>query len=207
MNLAGFQVRRATLDDIGPLTAMWKTMNFPADELARRITEFQIAQSAAGELLGAIGLQTLDKQGLLHSEAFTDFALAEALRPALWERINSLAASHGLIRIWTQESAPFYRRSGLERAESEALADLPAPWHEHAGEWLTIKLREKLETLVSADKTFELFMAMERAKSQRALMRGKALKIVAQLVAVLICLLVIAGFVYLAKHRSLFQQR
>jgi len=205
MSLAGFHVRRATLDDIVPLTALWQTMQFPVDDLARRITEFQVALSAEERVLGAVGLQILDKQGLIHSEGFTDFSLSEELRPAIWNRFNTLATSQGLVRFWTQETAPFYRRCGMERGSPDNLAELPDAWQQHGGEWLTLKLRERLETLVSADKEFELFMALEKAKTQRTMVQGKALKTAAQILAVILCLAVIGGFIYLAQHRNLFQ--
>src|SRR5215470_4660319 len=99
MTLSNYRVRRATLDDIGQLMSLWQSMRLPADDLAKRITEFQVAESSDQKLVGAIGLQIMDRQGRLHSEAFTDFALADSLRPQLWERLQSVATNNGLIRL------------------------------------------------------------------------------------------------------------
>jgi len=121
-----YRVRRATLDDIGQLTAIWESMQYPTQELARRVTEFQVAECADGKILGAVGVQMAERQGLLHSEAFSDFALAEHLRPLLWDRVQTVATNHGLLRVWTQEQAPFWNHCGLLKADADALQKLPA---------------------------------------------------------------------------------
>ncbi len=123
-----YRVRRATLDDLGHLTAMWQPMQFPVDDLAKRVTEFQVAESPDGKVLGAVGLQIAERQGLVHSEAFSDFALAEHLRPLLWDRVHAVATNHGLLRVWTREQAPFWNHCGLLQADAEALQKLPALW-------------------------------------------------------------------------------
>src|SRR2546425_12217948 len=121
MSSPPYRVRRATLDDIGQLSALWQSMHLAADGLSKRVTEFQVAESAEGKLLGAVGLQIAERQGCVHSEAFTDFALAEHLRPLLWERLQSIAVNHGLRRLWTQEKAPFWNHCGLVQPEAETL--------------------------------------------------------------------------------------
>src|SRR5580765_7664226 len=140
MTASNYRVRRATLEDIGNLTELWKTMRFPAEDLGKRVTEFQVAENAEGKLLGAIGLQMAEKQGRIHSEGFTDFSLAEQLRPLLWERIQALATNHGLLRLWTKEDAPFWNRCGLVKADEDALSKLPAVWRNEPANWLTLKL-------------------------------------------------------------------
>jgi hypothetical protein len=69
--------------------------------LAKRITDFQVAESAQGVFLGAAGLQVAQRQGLVHSEGFTDFALGDTLRPLLWERIQAVA-----MKLRSQELGP-----------------------------------------------------------------------------------------------------
>ena len=119
MSSPPYRVRRATLDDIGQLSALWQSMHLAADGLSKRVTEFQVAESAEGKLLGAVGLQIAERQGRVHSEAFTDFSLAEQLRPLLWERLHAVATNHGLLRLWTQEQAPFWNHCGLLKAEAK----------------------------------------------------------------------------------------
>lgn len=191
------RMRRATLDDLEKLMVLWKSMGFDADYLAKRVTEFQVAEAAGGELLGAVGLQVSEKQGLIHSEAFIDHSQSEALRPELWERIRAVAVNHGLFRLWTREQAPFWSRCGLVRADAETLKKLPALWRNQASDWLTIKLKEELEAVLSLDKEFAIFMQSEKQKSERALQRAKALKNFATLLGFVLFGLVMAGVFYL----------
>ena len=200
MNSWNYQVRRATLDDIGQLTALWKSMNFPVDELSRRITEFQVATNNEGALLGALGLQMAERQGLIHGEAFVDFAMAEALRPLLWERVNAVAANHGLLRFWTQEPAPFWSHCGLIKADPEVLAKLPSSWRTASSAWLTIKLREDVDTLVSLDQEFARFMDLEKQKTQRAFKQARILKSIVLVLALGIFFIAVAGAVILLRR-------
>src|SRR5437870_3170962 len=158
MNSASYRVRRATLDDIPQLTALWNAMHFPAAELAKRTTEFQVSENTEGKLVAAVGLQLAQKQGCIHSESFLDFSLADQIRPLMWERVQSVATNHGLLRLWTQEQAPFWKQSGLVKADDAALEKLPASWRGQSSEWLMLKLREDLEAAISVDKEFALFM-------------------------------------------------
>ncbi|MCC6819182.1 MAG: hypothetical protein IT579_00480 [Verrucomicrobia subdivision 3 bacterium] len=198
-------VRRATLEDVGPLVKLWQSMHFAADDLARRVTEFQVVETADHGLVGALGFQILERQGRIHSEAFTDFALAELSRPLLWDRVNSLAQNHGLLRIWTHEEAPFWSRCGLSKPDADALARLPAAWKPQSGRLLTLKLRDDLDTIMTLDHEFALFMQNEREKTQRTLQRAKHLKILAALVAFGVFLAVIAAAFLLARRHLLAQ--
>ena len=207
MNPSNYRVRRATLDDVGPLLTLWKSMNFPVDDLAKRITEFQVAEGADGQLLGAVGLQIAQRQGLVHSEAFTDFAHAEPLRQPLWDRLQAVATNHGLLRLWTQEQAPFWHHSGLLKPDEEALQKLPAAWRTSSAPWLTLKLKDDLEEVISADKEFALFMESERERTRRTLSQARALKLIATLVAFGVFILVVVGGFLLFKHNPQFLHR
>jgi N-acetylglutamate synthase-like GNAT family acetyltransferase len=207
VNASDHRVRRATLDDIGELTALWQSMGFAIEDLAKRVTEFQVLESAEGGVVGAVGLQISERQGLIHNEAFTDFALADPLRPLLWERLLALATNHGLHRLWTREAAPFWHHCGLERPEPEMLEKLPALWRGHTSGWLTIKLKEDIEAVISADKEFALFMQSERQRTERALQHARALKQVATLIAVILLILVLgAAFWLVMKNPQLLHR-
>jgi N-acetylglutamate synthase-like GNAT family acetyltransferase len=199
MNSSPYRVRRATLDDINELTALWKSMHLPAEDLSKRITEFQVAQGAAAKLLGAVGLQIAERQGRIQSEAFSDFALAEQLRPLLWDRIQAVASNHGLLRLWTQEVAPFWNHCGLIKADAEALAKLPAAWQNQRPAWLTLKLKEEVETAVSLDKEFALFMESEKQRTQKAFQHARILKGIATLVAIAVLILILGAAFFLVR--------
>ncbi len=199
MNSSDYHVRRATLDDIGQLTALWNAMNFPAMELAKRPTEFQVTEGADGKLVGLVGLQIAERQGRIHSEAFKDFALADQLRPLLWERIHAVATNHGLLRLWTQEQAPFWNHCGLVKADAEALEKLPAIWRGPASDWLTLKLREDIAAVISLDKEFALFKESEKQRTQRAFQQARILKMIATFIALALLVLVAAGAFYVVR--------
>ncbi len=205
MTAADYRVRRATLEDIGALTDLWKSMRFPAEDLSKRVTEFQIAENAEGQLLGAIGLQIAERQGRIHSEGFADFSLAERLRPILWDRLKAVATNHGLLRLWTREDAPFWSRCGLVKADADVLTKLPATWRTEPQEWLTLKLKDDVESLLSVEKEFALFMQTEKQRTDRAFQQAKVLKAIATLVAILLLGFVMVG-AYLVVRRNLFRR-
>ncbi len=201
MNPSEYRVRRATLDDLGPLQGLWKSMNFPSDDLARRVTEFQVAEGPDGKLLGAVGLQLAERQGRIHGEAFGDFALAEQLRPLLWERLQAVATNHGLVRIWTQEAAPFWNHCGMSKPAAEELEKLPAAFRTAGGGWLTLKLKEDLQEIISADQEFALFMEAEKQRTARTFQHARMLKAAATFVALTVFVLVLAGlFLFMRKN-------
>jgi len=158
-------------------------MQFPVEDLARRVTEFQVAEGTNSEVLGAVGLQIAERQGLVHSEAFSDFAMADHLRPLLWDRLYAVATNQGLLRIWTREQAPFWNHCGLVSPHDEAMQKLPAPWRGPSSGWLTLKLRDDVETVLSVDKEFALFMQSEKQRTERVIQHARTLKTVMTLIA------------------------
>jgi hypothetical protein len=192
-----YRVRRATLDDIGQLTAMWESMYYPTEELARRVTEFQVAEGPDGKVLGALGLQIAERQGRVHSEAFSDFALSEQLRPLLWDRVHAVATNQGLLRVWTQEQAPFWNHCGLAKPDQEALEKLPAAWRGSSSDWRTLKLRDDVETVMSVDKEFAAFMQSEKQRTEQVFRRARAFKTFATVIAFALLLAVVGWAVSL----------
>ena len=45
------RVRRATLDDLPALKPLWESMRFSVEDLEKRLTEFQVAENAQGEIV------------------------------------------------------------------------------------------------------------------------------------------------------------
>ena len=140
-------------------------------------------------------------EGRIHSEAFSDFALAEQLRALFWDRIQSVATNHGLVRLWTREQAPFWNHCGLVKADEEALAKLPTAWRDASPAWMTLKLKEDVETAVSLDKEFALFMESEKQQTQKTFQHARILKVVATLIAVAVLILILgAAFFMIRKN-------
>jgi N-acetylglutamate synthase-like GNAT family acetyltransferase len=199
MSTPSFRVRRATIEDLPALAKLWRTMNLPVSDLERRLTEFQAAVDDAGMLAGAVGFQMTGKHGLVHSEGFKDFSVTDTVRPMLWERLQMLSANHGIVRVWTKENAPFWSQQ-LNRPDADALAKLPATWAALPGEWLTLKLREDVEEVLSLDKEFEMFKQSAEQESQAAMGQAKILKNVATVAAIILALVVVAGAIYMLRQ-------
>jgi N-acetylglutamate synthase-like GNAT family acetyltransferase len=203
MNCHDPRVRRATVDDLAQLRALWQSLTLPVADLEKRVTEFQVAESPDGTVAGAVGLQMLEGHGLIHSEVFADFAIADQLRPLLWDRLHAVALNHGLFRLWTCEPAPFWRHCGLVLATPELLSKLPAPWRGKQPNWLTLQLREETSPALSVEREFALFMETEKQRTQAALDQARALKIIATVLAILLLGAVIAGGVYYLRQNPL----
>src|SRR5208282_6537009 len=153
-------VRRATTDDFQGLRSLWNSMRLPADELERRLTEFQVIESADGEILGTIGLQIVHQHARLHSEAYADFSLADAARQLFWERIQVIASHHGVFRLWTQENSPFWSRCGFRIVITESLVHLPEEWKRFEGKWYSLQLKNE-EALATLEKELTTFRESE----------------------------------------------
>lgn len=201
MSQTNYRVRRATIDDLPILTALWGKMHLPAAELEKRLTEFQVAETADGAVAGAIGMEIFKQQGRLHSEAFEDFSQADVLRQLFWDRLQTIVKNHGLARLWTQESAPYWTRTGFAAVDATALEKLPAAWSALKGNWLTVKLMDEAATEISLDKEFAIFKEMEREQRERTLRIARVLKVVATILAVVLAVLII-GYSVLALRSN-----
>jgi N-acetylglutamate synthase-like GNAT family acetyltransferase len=196
MNSTAYCVRRATLEDLEALTALWTSMNFSATDLKNRLTEFQVAEDAGGKVVGAVGFQILQRQGLIHSEAFADFAVADHVRPLLWGRIQALAMNHGIARVWTRENAPFWTHSGFQPADASTLERLPESWDRGVPGWLTLRLKDE-EVLISLEKELALFREAEKQNTSETIAQARKVKLIVTTIGVIIALALIAAAVYL----------
>jgi N-acetylglutamate synthase-like GNAT family acetyltransferase len=183
MRFLSSDVRRATLDDLPQLMDLWKLEKLPAEVLERRFTEFQLVTDAHGKIIGAVGMQIKDKQGKLHSELFPAYEHADELRPLFWERMQMVAKNHGITRVWTQLSAPFWQMGDFHDASEEELALLPTQFVGQHVPWMTMLLREDSAPLVAAEKELAMFRELERAGSERILRQARVFKFIAATLA------------------------
>jgi hypothetical protein len=198
-----FQVRRATLEELPALGELWRAMHFETQDLERRLTEFQVAVSPDGQLLGAIAFEVSGRQGRMHSEAFVDFALADAVRHAFWQRVQLLSLNYGVVRVWTQETVPFWRQCGLDTPPPDKMGKLPTTWAALPGNWLTTQVRDEDAVEHALDKEFVKFREMEKAAGQSLIRPVKALNTLATWLAIILSILVFGAALYLLSHREL----
>jgi N-acetylglutamate synthase-like GNAT family acetyltransferase len=187
------RVRRATLDDLESLKTLWNSMHLPAQELESRLTEFQVVEAPDGRVVGALGIQIARQQGRLHSESYGDFAIADDARTLMLERIRSLCSNHGVLRLWTQEKAPFWTRQGFQPASPEDLKKLPETWA--GADWLTLQLKDEA-AMVSMEKELALFMETEKQRTADTMERVRMLKSIFLWLGVVLGVLVLGAVVY-----------
>jgi len=207
MNPPGHQVRRATLDDLQPLVALWQVAGLPALELEKHFTDFQVVARTDGPLIGAIGLSIQGHHGKLHSEAFFHPEQEEEFRPHIWERVQTVARNHGLTRLWTHESSPFWHHCGFEEADAEMLKKLPAAFGDSPAGWRTLQLRDEAAISHSLDQEFELFRVTEKESTEKLIRKAKTLRMIATAIAVILFGVVFAGLVHLVRQNRLRDRR
>jgi len=202
----GLRVRRATVDDIATLRAIWLSMRLPADELERRLKEFQVVENADGNVLGAVGIQISKQHALLFGEGFSDFSVADPARELFWERIQTLAANHGIFRIWTRETSPFWTRWGFQLANTETLSRLPEEWKAFEGSWFTLELKNEEAVTAALGTKFAGFMDAEKKQTARVAEKARTLKTIITIVGFAVGISCIGLAIYLFMHRNPFGQ-
>ena len=203
-NSLQLHIRRATTEDLRSLKALWESMRLPSDELGKRLTEFHVVQTADGRLLGAIGIQIVRQHARLHNEAYFDFALADHAREMFWDRIQTLASNHGIFRLWTQETSPFWTRLGFQPAVAEKSPRLPEEWNQTKNEWLTLQLKNEEVIANALDKNFAAFISSEKRSTARVREQAQTLKTIITITGFLVGISCFAVAVYLIVHRHLF---
>lgn len=169
-------IRRATIDDLPALRDIWQSMQQPADELEKRLKEFQVVENSRGQVVGAIGIQISGQYALLHNEGFSDFSVADDARQLFWDRLQTLASNHGVFRVWTLETSPFWTRWGFQPAIPEIRDRLPEPWKALEGKWLTLELKNEDAVKAALETRFAGFLDAEKSQTARVNERAKTLK-------------------------------
>lgn len=207
MTASTLRVRRATLEDLGALRSLWTSMHLPVAELEPRLTEFQIVEDAEGKFMGAIGFQIGANHGRLHSEGFTDFAVADTGRDLLWQRIQTLSANHGILRLWSQEDTQFWGRLGFKPADADDLKKLPVNWNSGDSPWFTLQLKNEA-AINAVEQELAMFMSAQKQQSARISQQVRTFKALAAFIAILLAILAFgAAFYLLVKRPDLLHPR
>jgi N-acetylglutamate synthase-like GNAT family acetyltransferase len=202
VNSDAYQVRRATTDDLAQLAEMWREAQFPVADLEKRFTEFQVAASATGEVVAAIGLQVARADGRIHSEWFKDFALSDALRPAFWDRLEAVALNHGLYRLWTEESAPYWKKAaGFSNPTAEMAGKLPEDFGPARAGWLVLRLKDESADPDLLEAQFALYREAENVRREKLLRRAHTIKMIGTGIAVVIFLMALLILLWFVRNR------
>lgn len=191
------------MDDLPQLAGLWASAKLPAEELEKQFTDFQVAEDAEGKLAAAIALHVDGSHGKVHSEAFVDFALTDALRPALWERVQIVAQNHGLFRLWTAETAPWWKKdAGFSTPPDEILQKLPETYGPRHAAWLTLRLKDEGADPALLEKQIAMFKEAERIRLEKIIYRGKVIRIIGTLISALLLVFALAVLFYVLKNRK-----
>jgi N-acetylglutamate synthase-like GNAT family acetyltransferase len=196
------RIRRATTDDLFQLKSLWTSMHLHEEELEKRLTEFQIVEDADGLFLGAMGLQVSGTHALLHNEGFADLSAADSGRNLFWDRVQVLAANHGVFRLWTQERSPFWKDFGFRPPDAETLARLPAEWrNEFEGAWLTLQLKDEAAIAAALGTGLADLKDAGKREAARVLEQAQTIRTIVTVVGFAIGFLAFGLVVYLLIHR------
>lgn len=199
----GYRLRRATLEDLPELKALWAAERLPVTELEKRFTEFQLVIDPRGKIAGAIGLRMHKVHGQVHNEAFARRDDALELRPLLWQRILTVAKNNGLARLWTMPTASFYREQGMAEVDENIRAKMPEIFGSPNADWISLKLKEENQNAISLEKEFEIFAQHQKNETEELMNRAKAFRVLAygMLVLALGALALLFFFVMRARVR------
>lgn len=201
MTPSNVQVRRATVDDLVELRQLWSQAQFDIAGIEKRLTEFQVAETVDGRILAGIGIQVDGKQGLIHHEVFREPEAAASLRPRLWERVQTIARNHGLVRLWIVDTGEAYwPEAGFAKPDAAALRKLPPAFGSGEARWLILKLRDESLDAISIEREFDLFKQSQVELSQRALGQARMLKAIAWMILLAAMAGVVALGIYVAKR-------
>src|ERR1035437_5185280 len=197
------RVRRATLNDLPAVQSLWASMQINAVGLESRLTGFRIFE-VAQTVAGAIGVQFIRTAARLHSEGFTDFAIADAARQLFWERILTLAANHGVFRVWTLENSPFWTGCGFQPATAGQLARLPDEWKSLEGRWLTLELKNEDAINDALKNKFGSFMNAEKKQTASVSQKARTINTIITVIGFAVGILGFGAAIYLFVHRNPF---
>lgn len=179
MTTPSLPARRATIEDLPKLNSLWAQEGLQAEELGKRLQEFQVVDGPGGELAGAIALQIAGQEGRLHSEAFLHAEEAESVRARLWERVQMISKNHGLVRVWTQLGAPFWNQNGFGNPAPEIATKLPPAFAGNPAPWSFLQLRDETASAPSIEKELAMFREMQKEETNRIFRQAKVMKLVA----------------------------
>lgn len=196
-----YRARRATTDDLEQLLTLWKAVNLPALELEKHFTDFQVIEDQQGKLAAAIGMTISGHDARIHSESFADFGLTDTLRPLFWDRLENIAKNHGLFRLWTDETAPFWKKEVGFNAPSEQAAH---KWPESFGAMphgcLMLQLRDESAAPDALERELANYKRMEQERLDTLKSRAKVVNVVMTLiVGALFVGAVVIGFLFITK--------
>jgi N-acetylglutamate synthase-like GNAT family acetyltransferase len=184
MQAVQYTVRRANLDDLPVLVGLWRVAGLAPLELEKHLTEFYVALRPDGVLVGVVGLRAADGQGLVYGEAFASPRQGEETRAPLWERLQVMARSRAVARLWVREGVcDWWQEQGFKPATPQEIKRLPRLFGPVGGGWLTFALRDETVLPAALNEEFARLQEEARAHNERLRRQASLLKWVAAAIA------------------------
>ena len=194
------RARRATVDALPGLHALWQRVGLPWDQLERFVTEFILVPNDDGLPLAAIGLQADGDQGLVHSEAILPGQDESLLRAALWQRLQIIARNQGIARLWTLEDAGFWT-STFQPAPTSDAASLKASFADPTASWWIYVLRDPARAQRLLDERMALWEAHRQSDASQFSETISRIRQGAFLIAGFVIVMMMGMVVYLVVRR------
>lgn len=194
--------RRATLDDLRALESLWQRLGLPWEQLEQYLTEFQVVPAEDGSLRAAIGLLVEGQEALMHTEAIpADEPEPDELRQALWRRLQVVARNQGVVRVWTQEDAPYWAASGFSAASEGVLAEAKASFIPQNSDWRVFPLTDPDRTSKIIQEQMAIWQATRERESNDFMSTIRNVRNGAFLIAggIIILLFVMAFYIFSKK--------
>jgi len=195
--------RRANLEDLPALLALWEKSRLPGIQLEKFLTEFQIVANERGEVLASVGLQVDGPDALVHSEAVADAASpeAEAHRAALWTRMQIVLRNQGVSRVWTLEDDAYWQ-SVFQPAKPGEIAALKSTFADPAASWLMIQLLDEARVNKLVNEQVILrggSLDGERQEFNETIRRAR---LIAYSITMIVIIILVTFAIYLLNHRE-----
>ena len=214
MELPALSARRATVEDLPALQALWQIGGLPAEELEKFLTEFQVVPGEGeGVLLGAIGLMVEGNDALLHSEALVPGDegdggdQSDAIRAALWRRLQIIARNQGIHRLWTQEDADYWRTGGFGAAPAETVSAATAAFVDKTATWLVCELIDPAKAKQLVTEQMAIWHATRTQEADELQGKIRAFRNASLLIVAVVVVLMIGMVVFVLRQRPEILQR
>ena len=201
MSSSGYKIRRVHVADLNELRSVWRAAGIYSLELEKRFTEFQIVIDREAAIVASFGVDVRGKEGHIHSVAFRANTPKEELLEVIWNRAQTLAENHGLLRLWSPDE-PFWSGVGFAKPDEKARKQAAELYDATMDRRLMLQLRDEADIQMLAEAQFELFQQSTVAERERILERGKVYRNAAIAFALLVVIggLIAAGL-FVAANR------
>ena len=208
MEPPALSARRATVEDLPALQALWQQAGLPWLELERYVTEFQVVPAEVdGILLGAVGLLVEGNDALLHTEAVAGAEQADELRATLWRRVQIVARNQGVHRLWTQEDADYWQASGFGQASPAVVAGATATFVDKSAAWRVCELIDPDKAKHMVDEQMAIWQAARAQEAEALQDKIRAFRTVAFGLALVVTVGALGMLLFIGmRHPEIFRR-